>query len=592
MKRQDKLISRLVGKILNETIEGRAEKIESQLKHKEMKEGGSRIKGLINQMKGEVNELGGMDDGHPKIGKRRLKKHMSKDEIDDILNQLRNYGDDDDFEDGVDEIPPFERGRRDYEDDDFDNELDENYDSDELQHNFDDMEYGDFDFKPMPKNIKPNIDDLEGGTTHGREFMKGFDKKRKEAEAFRRWLRRGGMDLSDETNEETLYEIEFQKEGEVCECGGMMKEGVCNECGSSLGMMDESEDVEMKETNVEGCNAAKEVIKMQNGEVTELDKEIMERYNCGSLKESLIRRGLMKESLKRGKKKQSRGQDYIASQAEPKDKIDAKDFKVLRDKKSKSEKEVDEGNEFTGELAKAKKEGKSSFSVDGKKYPVKESVKLTETELVSLIEKMVNEELKIVGNKPRGLSAYESAHKGSGKENKESLKSVKKKMDEYLKDGSKGEYNESPKHFPKGNGQLEKMKAKKYTMSEDGKEFIEDYMQPAMENLDYDEVHPNESWMTDTIEGSKRTGNSDEYANAEQTEVNKRINKKRKENKFAKAKRQAYNKAPQPVVSDKSGEEKGNGLNIKLESQIKKEKVLNEEFDKIKNLMTYNRKTQ
>jgi hypothetical protein len=583
MKREDKLISRLVGKILNENIGDRAEKIESQLKHKEMKEGGSRIKGLINQMKGEVNELGGMDDGHPISGGENFGNKDRK-YFDRLIQRMKDgdYGDVDDV-DYVDEKPLPKRRKY----DDFDYELKENHDSEELKHHFGDKEYPDFDFSPMD-GVKPNLEDLEGGITPGRGVIKQFDKKRKEAEAFRRWLKRGGMDFGDEQNEETLYEIEMEPQGEVCECGGDMSEGVCNECGNSLGMMEESEDVEMNETNVEGCKTVKEVVKSQNGEVTELDQQLMERYNCGSLKESLIRRGLLKESLKRGKKKQSRGKDYIAGQAEPKDKIDAKDFKVLRDKKSKSEKEVDEGNEFTGELSKAKKEGKSSFSVDGKKYPVKESIKLTETELVSLIEKMVNEELKIVGNKPRGLSAYESAHKGSGNENKKNLVSVKKKMGDYLKDGSKGKYEENPKHFPKGNGGL----SKKYNMSEDGKEFIEDYMQPAMENLDYDEVHPNDKWLKDNIEGSSRTGNNPKWANAEETELGERINKKRKANKFAKAKRQAYNKAPQPVVSDKTGDDKGTGIHIKVESTEKQTKVLNEEFNKIKNLMNYDRKTQ
>ena len=117
-------------------------------------------------------------------------------------------------------------------------------------------------------------------------------------------------------------------------------------------------------------------------------------------------------------------------------------------------------------------------------------------------------------------------------------------------------------------------------------------MRPGMENLDYDEIHPNEEWMEKNIEGSSETGNNPKWANAQETELGERINKKRKANKFAKAKRQAYNKSSQPVISDKTGEDSGKGLNIKLESTDKKEKVLNEEFIKIKNLMNYNRKTQ
>ena len=256
MKSNDKLISRLVGKILNETISDRAEKIESQLKNKEMKEThtGSKIKSIINTMKGEVKERHGMDDGHPKLGPKKLKPKMTKTEIDDILNQLRagDYGDVD-HEDYVDEVPSRKKGNWVYP---HDEELDELHDSGESRDHFGDMEYDDFDFEPMD-GFKPNMDDLEGGTTHGREFMKGFEKKRKEAENFKRWLRRGGMDFRDEQNEETLYEIEMEPQGEVCECGGEMYEGVCNECGNSLGMMEESEEIE---TNEGGCNAVKEVV--------------------------------------------------------------------------------------------------------------------------------------------------------------------------------------------------------------------------------------------------------------------------------------------------------------------------------------------
>jgi hypothetical protein len=576
MKRENSLISKLVDKVLNETIEERANSLVSRLKHKEMKEThtGSKIKGIINSMKGEVNELGGMDDGHPKLGHKRLKKDMSDDEIDDILNQLRS-GDDDDFEDGVDEMPPFKRGRRDYEDDDFDNELEENYDSEELQNHFDDEEYDEFNFEPMD-DIRPNLRDLEGGTTHGREFMKDFEDKRD----FIKKLRRG---FRGEENEEQLYEIEMEPQGKVCEqCGvGEMSEGVCNECGSSSGMMDESEDMEVTETNIEGCKTVKEVVKSQNGEVTELDQQLMERYNCGSLKESLIRRGLMKESLKGNQKKIDKNKN---------NKIDSEDFALLRKGKKTETKEGSKPDFLDLDKDGDKKEPMKKASKD--KKGKKETVRVTESELIALIEEMVNEEFETIGTKPRGLSEYERAHKKSGSENKEYFKSLKKKMDDYLSDGSKGDYEENPKHFPKGNGQLAKMKAKKYDMSDDGKEFIDDYMRPGMENLDYDEVHPNEDWMTKNIEGSSETGNNPKWANAEETELGERLNKKRKANKLAKAKRQAYNKAPQPVVSDKTGDDKGTGIHIKVESTDKQTKVLNEEFDKIKNLMNYNRKTQ
>ena len=227
----------------------------------------------------------------------------------------------------------------------------------------------------------------------------------------------------------------------MCECGGMMKEGVCNECGSSYGMMDESEDDDMNETNVEGCNAAREVIKSQNGQVTELDKELMDRYNCGSLKESLIRRGLLKESLK-GSKPDFLDLDKDGDKKEPMKK-EAKEKKGKKTETKEGSKpdflDLDKDGDKKEPMKKAAKEKKGK----------KETVTVTETELVSLIEKMVNEELKTVGNKPRGLSEYEKAHKASEKENNEYFKSLKKKMNDYLKDGSKGDYEENPKHFQK-----------------------------------------------------------------------------------------------------------------------------------------------
>jgi hypothetical protein len=229
----------------------------------------------------------------------------------------------------------------------------------------------------------------------------------------------------------------------------------------------------------------------------------------------------------------------------------------------------------------------------------KTSLKLSESEMIDLIEKIVLEEKeKIESNiknltEPKGLSTYKKAVKASGKENDDYIKSVGKKMKEYLKDGSKGEYETNPKHFPKNNGQIEKMKKMAYEVSKDGEEFLNNYMRPGMENLDYDEIQPNEDWMKDTIEGSARTGNNPEWANAEETDLGKKINKKRKENKYAKAKRAAYNKSPQPVVSDKPGQESGKGLDIKLESTEPKTSVkLNEEFEKMKSLISYDRKTQ
>jgi hypothetical protein len=62
---------------------------------------------------------------------------------------------------------------------------------------------------------------------------------------------------------------------------------------------------------------------------------------------------------------------------------------------------------------------------------------------------------------------------------------------------------------------------------------------------------------------------------------------------LGKIKQKAYNKAPQPAVIDKTGDDEGNRLLKRLESTSPSEKKkLNEEFSKINNLINYDRKTQ
>jgi hypothetical protein len=370
-------------------------------------------------------------------------------------------------------------------------------------------------------------------------------------------------DVMNKSLEDDDYDELDEDNSEMCECGGKLYEGTCNECGGSYGSMDEEDEYDTD--NSDEDNKTCEFHREHFGE----DDERTQRF-CKSLN----------ESLKGDQKKLDKNKN---------NKIDSEDFKLLRGKKT----ETKEGKPDFLDLDKDgdKKEPMKKASKDVKnKKGKKESVKLSESELIDLIESIVKEDMK--GAKHRGMSEYEKAHKGSGKESDDYIKSVTKKMSDYLKDGSKGDYDMNPKMFPKGNGQIEKMNTKKYTMSKDGEEFVDNFLRPGQENLEYDEIEPNEEWMKGNIEGSSKTGNNSEWANAEETGLGEKINKKRKENKFAKLRRQAYNKAPQPTVSDKTGEESGKGVNIKLESTDKQTKVLNEEFTKIQHLMGYSRKTQ
>lgn len=235
----------------------------------------------------------------------------------------------------------------------------------------------------------------------------------------------------------------------------------------------------------------------------------------------------------------------------------------------------------------------------------KESVRMNESDLVNLIEKIILEQkstnvkdvaeknnLKTIGSAP-GLEKYKQVHKKDGKENEDNLKAVAQKMKDYLKDGSKGEYTTNPKIFPKGNGELAKMSKKAYVPSGAVEDYIDNFTAAALENLDYDGIEPNEEWVTNNIEGSSLTGNNPDWANTGESDVNKKRNKIRKDNLLGKLKRKAYNKAPQPVINDKAGDDKGSDIMTKLESvNDKKTKQINEEFDRMKSLMGYNQKTQ
>jgi hypothetical protein len=460
----------------------------------------------------------------------------------------------------------------------------------------------------LVSKIKSNVNELGGMDDNHPTFgeLNFSDMSDKEIEALLKRPVRGGMDDDiDYGNSKSGLGSddewkELGEESEVCECGGGMYEGECMECGKSY-MEEDIYDVDDLDSKNEFDYVQEEedVMDFEDEDETQSEDEEACKYHmnnvdfgpehertqkfCGSNKMGLDKYKFSVNERLRGRQ---RNIDKNKN-----NKIDAEDFKMLRKGETK------EGKKFPDLSGDGKVTRKDVLM--GRGVKLKESLKLSESEMIDLIEKIVLEEKeKIESNiknltEPKGLSTYKKAVKASGKENDDYIKSVGKKMKEYLKDGSKGEYETNPKHFPKNNGQIEKMKKMAYEVSKDGEEFLDDYMRPGMENLDYDEIQPNEDWMKDTIEGSARTGNNPEWANAEETDLGKKINKKRKENKYAKAKRAAYNKSPQPVVSDKPGQESGKGFDIKLESTEPKTSVkLNEEFEKMKSLISYDRKTQ
>jgi len=338
--------------------------------------------------------------------------------------------------------------------------------------------------------------------------------------------------------------------------------------------------------------------------------------------------GLMVEKL--------HGKQSKLDVAKPKGKLDAADFKKLRSMKKKQTNEesemceqcggnmtegvceqcqMEEGNLFTDKLRKTKKGDK--FKIGNKTYTdnsdldemtVKESntITFTESEIVDLIENLVIETKNNIQKKKAAASTkLEKSNKTSGEDEKDYMKQLVDKMKNYLKDGSKGKYEMNPKHFPKGNGELGEMEKKTYKASKAVDEYIENFTAAGMENLVFDEIHPDEKWMDDNIEGSSRTGNNPEYANAVETDVNKKRNQIRKQNLLGAAKQLAYNKAPQPTEEvtgpqakfqknfGKDAAGKVNKILNQLESvDNKKSEKINEQVERMFKIISYKQKTQ
>jgi hypothetical protein len=422
------------------------------------------------------------------------------------------------------------------------------------------------------------------------------------------------------------------------------------------------------------------VSKILNEEIENKSKQISEQLEEGEWTEIEVG-----EQLKGGQKK--------IDVAEPKGKITAADFKKLRDKKTNKkevdefyfdsedeedeeydyfdfdgddsedeememgrdnfhvtrkpkmmgsfddehmvEAETEEGNEFTEKLMMARKDGDKTMKVGGKTLPVKEtrktSLKLTEDELIDMIEQIVLEQkVKDIAEKeniskksPVGLKKTEDVLGKNKKENDDYAKEVVEKMKDYMKDMFSGGnvYDENPEDFPQSNYDMEKdHKEKKYHPSDAVEEYIEAFAYPGMTNLVYDEIKPDDEMISNQLKGSSKNGNAVTDKDGALGNVSKRsekvgdrFKKNFDENLYgAEQQKASYKRQPQETIevagegktkgslkSKQQGADKASSINKAskilntLEStEDKKLKVISEEMEKMKNLIDYNRKTQ
>jgi hypothetical protein len=282
-----------------------------------------------------------------------------------------------------------------------------------------------------------------------------------------------------------------------------------------------------------------------------------------------------------------------------------------------------EGNAFVKAMLDAKEKGEKSFTVDGEEHDVEESwnqmeeeelreddmnemgdcqecggptmedvnegtceecgkeicecgggmyeskkktLRLTESELIDLIAKMVNESVP-------GLNAANKSRSESGKENSSHLSDVDKKMKNYL--SIPGNNNNE---FPEQNKEGESVKVNN---TEDEDEFVADQRGRGLENLEY-QNEPSEQFkkrLKMAIGGDKLMGNSQDAANVVKTDLPKKIEKEVKRKSEDKKAEPYYKKEAQPTK----------GIN---ESKVSMNPVLLEEMRKIKKLTDYNEKTQ
>jgi hypothetical protein len=220
---------------------------------------------------------------------------------------------------------------------------------------------------------------------------------------------------------------------------------------------------------------------------------------------------------------------------------------------------------------------------------------LAESELVDMIEELVNEEkvkdnLKKTG-KPAGLVQFDRVSKKDKSVNQEANNASFKKMADYVKKtGSKGKFDSKPVMFPKGNGELAKMDKKAYTPSEYVDEYIDAFAYPGQTNIVFDEIKPDDKKIEMYLKGNRLTGNAqvdDEgnpLGNVVPSKLGEKMYKNYEDNLYGAEQLEAsYKRQSQPV--DIAGEvtQKGKLKSKKSSSAAKAQKVLDNVSESITN---------
>lgn len=393
----------------------------------------------------------------------------------------------------------------------------------------------------------------------------------------------------------------FENEGETCECGGMMYEGECMECGNmyegeiqELGGMDDGHP-KFGKKRLPKKMSIEDIEKLLRGDEGDMDMDI-EKYEP---------KGDMDMDIDKFKPKGEMGSDFDSEESEWEE-IEEDECMECGDT---YETELDE--KLYGNQSKIDKNKNGRIDREDFKMLRKESkVYFTESEMIDIIENIVNEEKK-KGKAPSAQNILKSSLGLSKKENDDYIKSVTKKMKDYLKDASKGDFEMDPTNFPEGNYDLDKRKEKlkKYTPSDAVDEYIDAFSYPGMTNLVYDEIKPNDKNIEKYLKGDKTTGNAEvdedgkALGNVVPSEVGDKFLKNYKENLYGQEQMTAsYKRQSQPVdmagddtesgsLKSKKGKKTAQGVLDAVDESVENQKVILE-MQKMKNIIGYNQKTQ
>lgn len=355
------------------------------------------------------------------------------------------------------------------------------------------------------------------------------------------------MEKLDQMNDE-LEEEEDAVEGNEF-TGALAK---AKEAGDDSFTVDGKEyDVEEDEECMEcGDNSMEEEL---HGKQTELDKD----------KDGKITKNDFLMMLKNKEKKQETNEDDFNAWLDD----------TSMDGSEESETEVNENKKTCNECGSMlNEEGLCNECDKSLKESKKKVLRLTEKEMIETIKKIVKESVP-------GLNVTKIAQNASKKSNDSNIQDVSSK----IKKSMSMPNNDNPE-FPKQIGKGEKV-ARQNSKEED--DIVADNRGGTLADLNYD-YEPSENFkkrLKMALEGDALMGNSQEYANVVKSDTGKKISDT--------AKRKSEKLKKEPEISWGHSWKSPEEVKIVKESEKPKmSSILEEEIKKMKNISTYNKKTQ